>query len=280
MEDRESDLRNQPADTAGPTHFCRIKRWFRRFSARSDCNSRFDTQTAWQESDTCSVQDAPRPSALLVALALALLAPSLALPAAHGPHGLLPRPRRQVGAEPQQVADNEAEATDEYPQHEQQDAQDQQQGQEARHYSRRADDNYEDEQDIVYDFSYEVKDPHTGNDFGHRQSRANGLTQGQYRVLLPDGRMQVVDYVSDRDGFRPNIRYEDVGIPVFAGTEHFEQFADGSNHFEQEAGPGASAAPSSPAADGQAQGPSPDEVRRRRRAAPAAPARLAGLRRH
>ncbi|XP_034244939.1 pro-resilin-like [Thrips palmi] len=148
--------------------------------------------------------------------------------------------------------------------------QEQQQAQEARHFSRLADDNYEDEQDIVYDFSYEVKDPNTGNDFGHRQSRSGGQTQGQYRVLLPDGRMQVVDYVSDRDGFRPNIRYEDVGVPVFAGTENHEQFADGTNHFEQEHGPGSGSA-SAPLAEGSAQGPSPDEVRRRRRRRAVAP---------
>lgn len=122
----------------------------------------------------------------------------------------------------------------------------------------------------MYDFSYEVKDPHTGNDFGHRQSRSGGQTQGQYRVLLPDGRMQVVDYVSDRDGFRPNIRYEDVGVPVFAGTENVEQFADGTNHFEQEHGPGSGSA-SAALTEGSAQGPSPDEVRRRRRRRSSAP---------
>ncbi|XP_052128723.1 pro-resilin-like [Frankliniella occidentalis] len=238
------------------------------------------------------------PSSLLVVLAVALLSPALVCLAAPGspthgqghhhaaPGGGGPRPRRQVGADldggssGHQIADNEAEATDEYQQQQQYQEQDAHQAQEARHHSRRAEDNYEDEQDIVYDFSYEVKDPHTGNDFGHRQSRANGLTQGQYRVLLPDGRMQVVDYVSDRDGFRPNIRYEDVGIPVFAGTEQFEQFAEGSNHFEQEAGPGSSVVSSAPA-DGQAQqGPSPDEVRRRRRRSAGAAGAHRSARRH
>lgn len=53
----------------------------------------------------------------------------------------------------------------------------------------------------MYDFSYEVKDPHTGNDFGHRQSRSGGMTQGQYRVLLPDGRMQVCPATKQHNSF-------------------------------------------------------------------------------
>jgi len=31
---------------------------------------------------------------------------------------------------------------------------------------------------------------------------------GTYHVLLPDGRMQIVDYVADQAGYRPMIRYE------------------------------------------------------------------------
>lgn len=69
--------------------------------------------------------------------------------------------------------------------------------------------------------------------------------------------------MSDRDGFRPNIRYEDVGIPVFAGSEQHEQFADGSNHFEQQQQDQGHSVQGG--GSGDTQNPSPEDVRRRRR---------------
>ena len=59
-----------------------------------------------------------------------------------------------------------------------------------------------------YQFSWEVNDPESGNDFGHQESRQGEQAQGQYYVLLADGRRQVVDYTADEDGFKPMIRYE------------------------------------------------------------------------
>lgn len=59
-----------------------------------------------------------------------------------------------------------------------------------------------------YEFSYDVQDPESGNSFGHSESRDGDLATGQFNVLLPDGRRQVVEYEADADGFRPQIRYE------------------------------------------------------------------------
>merc|ERR1712215_351890 len=50
-----------------------------------------------------------------------------------------------------------------------------------------------------YNFDWSVKDDESGNDFGHEETRDVDFTQGSYYVLLPDGRMQRVDYTVDGD---------------------------------------------------------------------------------
>ena len=49
----------------------------------------------------------------------------------------------------------------------------------------------------VYNYEYAVKDDYTYNDFGASENRDGYLTQGQYSVALPDGRVQTVTYTVD-----------------------------------------------------------------------------------
>ncbi|XP_054282062.1 pro-resilin-like [Macrosteles quadrilineatus] len=58
-----------------------------------------------------------------------------------------------------------------------------------------------------YNFMYEVQDAASGNDFGHMEQRQGEVARGSYHVLLPDGRMQKVDYVADQNGYRPMVSY-------------------------------------------------------------------------
>lgn len=51
----------------------------------------------------------------------------------------------------------------------------------------------------------------SGAEFGHQESREDEAARGVYHVLLPDGRMQIVEYEADEQGYRPNIRYEEAG---------------------------------------------------------------------
>lgn len=60
-----------------------------------------------------------------------------------------------------------------------------------------------------YEYSYDVNDVYSGLEFGHQETREYEAAQGEYRVLLPDGRTQIVSYEADDSGFRPDIRYED-----------------------------------------------------------------------
>jgi len=61
-----------------------------------------------------------------------------------------------------------------------------------------------------YQFSYKVIDLTSGDDFSHhqRQSAKGGSTNGEYRVRLPDGRLQIVSYTADKNGYKADVKYE------------------------------------------------------------------------
>ena len=62
---------------------------------------------------------------------------------------------------------------------------------------------------MPYDFAYAVKDDYTGNDFGHDESSDGQVTSGSYRVLLPDGRTQIVTFTADHhNGYVAEVAYE------------------------------------------------------------------------
>ncbi|XP_063835418.1 pro-resilin-like [Ostrinia nubilalis] len=60
-----------------------------------------------------------------------------------------------------------------------------------------------------YNFGYMVNDYQEGTDFGHHEERQEERAQGEYHVVLPDGRKQTVSYEADERGFKPHISYED-----------------------------------------------------------------------
>ncbi|KAF2354730.1 Transposase Tc1-like [Trinorchestia longiramus] len=60
-----------------------------------------------------------------------------------------------------------------------------------------------------YHFSYKVEHAPSANFYSHNENRDGVDTSGQYSVLLPDGRMQVVSYVADKEGYKADVRYEE-----------------------------------------------------------------------
>ncbi|KAF4519693.1 hypothetical protein B566_EDAN003943 [Ephemera danica] len=76
------------------------------------------------------------------------------------------------------------------------------------YHDTRHDDTYDEQIPKQYAFSYSVLDHHSGDDFSHAQQHDGHSTEGQYRVKLPDGRVQVVRYTADKGGYRAKVSYE------------------------------------------------------------------------
>ncbi|XP_068229114.1 uncharacterized protein [Palaemon carinicauda] len=74
-----------------------------------------------------------------------------------------------------------------------------------------------DKKHVSYDFAYSVRDDDTGSAYSHEEERTGDVTRGEYRVSLPDGRIQIVSYVADENGYRAKVSYESSGSsPVVA----------------------------------------------------------------
>ncbi|KAK7079881.1 hypothetical protein SK128_009340 [Halocaridina rubra] len=59
-----------------------------------------------------------------------------------------------------------------------------------------------------YKFSYTVRDPVHGTDFGHQEDSDGEVVTGEYYVVLPDGRKQTVQYTADHvNGFQSEVEY-------------------------------------------------------------------------
>lgn len=62
---------------------------------------------------------------------------------------------------------------------------------------------------MPYDFSYVVKDDYYGTDYSHNAISDGDVVKGEYRVQLPDGRLQIVKYTADwKTGFHADVQYE------------------------------------------------------------------------
>ncbi|KAK5640302.1 hypothetical protein RI129_011113 [Pyrocoelia pectoralis] len=59
----------------------------------------------------------------------------------------------------------------------------------------------------AYAFSYKVQDQFSGDDFSHSQKQDSKSTNGEYRVKLPDGRIQIVSYIADKNGYKADVKY-------------------------------------------------------------------------
>lgn len=62
---------------------------------------------------------------------------------------------------------------------------------------------------MPYEFSWSVDDEESGSKYCHQQSSDGQETKGEYRVLLPDGRRQVVTFVDSGQGYEAKVVYSD-----------------------------------------------------------------------
>lgn len=71
-----------------------------------------------------------------------------------------------------------------------------------------------------HNFSYSVEDNSSGNQFGHSETSHAGDTEGTYHVLLPDGRLQTVEYTVRRHaGFQATVQYQGTARSVYQPVE-------------------------------------------------------------
>jgi len=75
-----------------------------------------------------------------------------------------------------------------------------------------------------FNFNVDVNDYYTGNKFNHGQSNDGKVTTGEYRVLLPDGRTQVVKYTADHyNGYQAEVTYEGEAKPYEAPKHTYKE---------------------------------------------------------
>lgn len=90
---------------------------------------------------------------------------------------------------------------------------------------------------MPYEVHYEVKD-YFGNDFGHWEKSDGHKVEGNYHVVLPDGRTQTVTFTADHDhGYVAHVEYE--GEAKYPEPEHkgYNQYeppttTPGYHHYE------------------------------------------------
>jgi hypothetical protein len=61
---------------------------------------------------------------------------------------------------------------------------------------------------MPYSFDWSVKDDESKNDYGHQEASDGKVVTGSYRVALPDGRTQIVNYKADENGYVADVKYE------------------------------------------------------------------------
>ncbi|XP_064118896.1 cuticle protein 19-like [Macrobrachium nipponense] len=67
----------------------------------------------------------------------------------------------------------------------------------------------EPEEGMPFDFEFAVNDQYKGLDFAHDSESDGNVVKGEYHVLLPDGRTQIVTYTADAyNGYQAEVTYE------------------------------------------------------------------------
>ncbi len=61
---------------------------------------------------------------------------------------------------------------------------------------------------MPYSFDWAVKDEPSNNDYAHQEASDGKVVTGSYRVVLPDGRTQIVTYKADENGYVADVKYE------------------------------------------------------------------------
>ncbi|KAK4011024.1 hypothetical protein OUZ56_020144 [Daphnia magna] len=64
-----------------------------------------------------------------------------------------------------------------------------------------------------HSFARAVKDEPSKNDYSHQKECDGKVISGPYRVVLQEGRIQIVIYKADENGYVADVKYEDGQFP-------------------------------------------------------------------
>ena len=84
--------------------------------------------------------------------------------------------------------------------------------------------------------SFLKRDPSVGQDFGHAEQGLQEAVKGEYKVLMPDDRIQVVTYTADHNGYVANVQYTDGSQSPAYGKQKSNQPATVTTYFNPPAG--------------------------------------------
>ncbi|XP_047477100.1 classical arabinogalactan protein 10-like [Penaeus chinensis] len=65
---------------------------------------------------------------------------------------------------------------------------------------------------MPYEFEWDVNDVENGLVYSHQESSDGVVAQGEYRVLLPDGRLQIVTFADRGQGYEAQVVYQDYNV--------------------------------------------------------------------
>ena len=81
-----------------------------------------------------------------------------------------------------------------------------------------------------YSSFFWIRVPYSGQDFGHTETRKQESVNGEYHVLLPDDRLQVVRYTADQNGYVADVQYTDGSTsPAYGKSSGYSSNGDYSN---------------------------------------------------
>uniref|UniRef100_A0A8D9AHX6 Pro-resilin n=1 Tax=Cacopsylla melanoneura TaxID=428564 RepID=A0A8D9AHX6_9HEMI len=97
-----------------------------------------------------------------------------------------------------------------------------------------------------YEVNYAVKDDYYGTDYSHNAVSNGDQVTGEYRVQLPDGRLQIVKYVADwKTGFHADVSYQ--GEAQYPAAQPGPKYGAPTNNVGYASAPAYSPAASAPA---------------------------------
>merc|ERR1719431_1727935 len=83
----------------------------------------------------------------------------------------------------------------------------------------------ENQEGMPFNYQWQVEDQYSGNVFNHGSKSDGKVTEGEYRVLLPDGRTQIVKYTADHhNGFQAEVTYEGEAKPYEAPSNNNNRY--------------------------------------------------------